>query len=61
MHKSALKYAYRMTLPMNKDGSRRFYGDYRPLDFQTRRDSFPMPLIEDVFESIRAFTMVFNA
>ncbi len=41
-------YACRVTLPVKKDGSRRFCGDYRPLNLQTRRDSFPMPLVEDV-------------
>jgi hypothetical protein len=33
---------------MKKDGSQRFYGNYCPLNHQTRQDSFPMPLIEDV-------------
>jgi len=28
-------YACRVTLPVKKDGSRRFYGDYRPLNAQT--------------------------
>jgi len=49
MHKSALKYVCKVTLPMNEDGSCRLYGDYRLLNFQTRWDSFSMPLIEDVF------------
>jgi hypothetical protein len=31
MHKSASKYACRVTLPVKKDGSRRFCGDYCPL------------------------------
>jgi hypothetical protein len=48
MHKSASEYARRVTLPIKIDGSPRFCGDYHPLNFQTRRDYFPMPLIEDV-------------
>ncbi|CAK9872040.1 unnamed protein product [Sphagnum jensenii] len=40
-------YAYRVTLPVKKDGSRRFCGDYRPINLQTRRDSFPMPFVDD--------------
>jgi hypothetical protein len=45
-------YACRVTLLVKKDGSRRFYGDYRPLNLQTRRDSFPMPLMEDVISQL---------
>ncbi len=52
MCKSASKYACRVILPMKKDGSRRFCGDYRPLNHQTRWDSFPMPLIEDVLNKL---------
>ncbi len=33
MHKIAYKYACNVTLPVNKNGSRRFCGDYRPLNF----------------------------
>ncbi len=43
-----------MTLQIKKDGSRRFCGDYHPLKFQTRQDSFPMPLIEDVLNQLRS-------
>jgi hypothetical protein len=46
------EYACQVTLPMKKDGSRRFCGDYRPLNAQTRRDSFPMPLVEDVIDQL---------
>jgi hypothetical protein len=46
------KYACRVTLPVKKDGSRRFCGDYRPLNTQTRRDMFPMPLVEDVIDQL---------
>jgi hypothetical protein len=46
------EYACRVTLPAKKDGSRRFCGDYRPLNAQTRRDSFPMPLVEDVIDQL---------
>jgi hypothetical protein len=41
-------YACRVTLPVKKDGSRQFCGNYRPLNLQTRRDSCPMPLVDDV-------------
>ncbi len=46
------KYACRVTLPVKKDGSRHFYGDYRPLHTQTRRNSFPMPLMDDVINQL---------
>ncbi len=42
------EYACRVILPVKKDGSRPFCGDYRPLNTQTRQDSFPMPLVDDV-------------
>ena len=48
MRSSKSEYAAKVTLPPKKDGSRRFCGDYRPLNMQTRKDSFPMPLITDV-------------
>jgi len=46
------EYAYRVTLPVKTDGSRRFCGAYRPLNLQTRRDSFPMPLVDDVISQL---------
>ncbi len=46
------EYACQVTLPVKKDGSRRFCGDYRPLNAQMRRDSFPMPLVEDVIDQL---------
>jgi predicted aspartyl protease len=46
------EYACRVTLPIKRDGSRRFCGDYRPLNMQTRRDSFPMPLVDDVISQL---------
>jgi hypothetical protein len=46
------EYACRVTLPVKKDGSRRFCGDYRPLNAQTRRDLFPMSLVEDVTDQL---------
>jgi len=49
---SNYEYACRVTLPVNRDGSRRFCSDYRPLNLQTRRDSFPMPLVEDVISQL---------
>jgi hypothetical protein len=36
IHNSASEYDCIITLPMNKEGSRRFCGDYHPLSHQTR-------------------------
>jgi hypothetical protein len=52
MKPSDSEYACRVTLPIKKDGSMRFCGDYRPLNLQTRRDSFPMPLVDDVISQL---------
>jgi hypothetical protein len=52
MKPSNSEYACRVTLHVKKDGSRRFCGDYRPLNAQIRRDSFPMPLVEDVIDQL---------
>jgi len=52
MRPSNSEYACRVTLPMKKDGNRRFCGDYRSLNAQTRRDMFPMPLVEDVIDQL---------
>ncbi len=46
------EYACRVTLLVKKDGSRRFCGDYWPLNAQTRRDMFLMPLVEDVIDQL---------
>jgi hypothetical protein len=46
------EYACRVTLSIKRDGSRRFCGDYRPFNRQTRRDYFPMPLVEDVISQL---------
>jgi hypothetical protein len=48
MKPNNFKYACDVTLLVKKDGSRRFCGDYRPLNIETRHDSFPMPLVNDV-------------
>ncbi len=52
MKPSNSEYACHVTLSMKRDGSRRFCGDYRPLNMQTRRDSFPMPLVDDVISQL---------
>ncbi len=52
MKPSDSEYACRVTLPVKRDESRRFCGDYRPLNLQTRRDSFPMPLVDDVISQL---------
>jgi hypothetical protein len=48
MKPNTSKYACRVTLLVKKDGNRKFCEDYRPLNQQTRRDAFPMPLVENV-------------
>jgi hypothetical protein len=52
MQASSSKYACKITLPMKKDGSKCFYGDYWPLNIQTWRDAYPMPLIDDVLSQM---------
>jgi hypothetical protein len=48
MRSSTLEYVCKVTFLINKDGSKRFCGDYKPLNLQTKRDIFPMPLVDDV-------------
>jgi hypothetical protein len=48
MKPNNFEYACHVTLLVKRDGSRHFYGDYQPLNMQTRWDVFPMPLINDV-------------
>jgi hypothetical protein len=48
MKPSDYEYACHVTLLAKRDRSRRFCGDYRPLNLQTRHDSFPMPLVDDI-------------
>ncbi len=52
MKNSDSEYACRVSLPVKKDGSRRFYGDYRPLNMHTKMDSFLMSLIDDVLSQM---------
>jgi hypothetical protein len=52
MKPSDSEYACRVTLPAKRDGSRRFCGDYWPLNLQTRWDSFPMSLVDDVISQL---------
>jgi len=52
MKPGSSEYACRVTLPVKKDGSKHFCGDYRPLNAQTLQDSFPMPFVEDVINQL---------
>jgi hypothetical protein len=52
MKPSNSEYACRVTLLVKRDESRRFCGDYRPLNLQTRRDLFPMPFVDDVISQL---------
>ncbi len=48
MRPSTSEYACKVTFSMKKYGSRWFCRDYHPLNQQTRKDAFPMPLVDDV-------------
>ncbi len=52
MRPNTLEYVCKVTLLIKKDGSRLFYGNYRPLNMQTQKDAYPMPLIEDVLSQL---------
>jgi len=52
MKNSYFEYVYKVSRPIKRDGSRWFCGDYKPLNMQTRRDSFPMLLIDDVLSQM---------
>jgi hypothetical protein len=52
MRASLLEYANKVTLPMQKDGNKGFCDDYRPLNSQTWKDAYPMPLIDDVLSQM---------
>jgi hypothetical protein len=54
MKNNDFEYACRVSLPVKKDGNKCLCGDYRPLNMQIRRDSFPMPLIDDVLSQMRS-------
>jgi hypothetical protein len=55
MRPSTSKYACKVTFSVKKDGSRRFCGDYHPLNQQTIKDAFPMPLVDDVLMQLGKF------
>ncbi len=52
MRARSLKYAYKVTLPIKKDGRMHFCGEYLPLNIQTYRDAYPMPLINNVLSQM---------
>ncbi len=50
-----LEYVCGVTLPMKKDGRCKFCGDYCPLNQQTWKGIFPMPLVDDVLIQLGRF------
>jgi len=53
MKPNMLKYAYRVTFLVKKDGSHKFScGDYYPLNQQTQKNVFPIPLVDDVLTQL---------
>ncbi len=53
MKPNMLKYAYMVTFLVKKDGSHKFScGDYYPLNQQTQKNVFPIPLVDDVLTQL---------
>ena len=46
-------YASPITLVPKKDGSTRFCVDYRKLNAVTRKDAYPLPHIQDIFDAVQ--------
>jgi hypothetical protein len=46
------EYACKVSPPLKRDGIMQFCGDYITLNMQTKRDSFQMPLIDDVISQM---------
>jgi hypothetical protein len=53
MRPSKSEYVCQVTFFIKKDGSRRLFGDYPPFNMQTHKDSFPMPLVDDVIVQLK--------
>lgn len=54
---SASPWASPITLVPKKDGGTRFCVDYRKVNAVTRRDSYPLPLIQDIFDQLEGATL----
>ena len=54
---SSSPWASPVTLQPKKDGDLRFCVDYRTLNSATRKDAFPLPRIQDIFDSLVGTTV----
>ncbi len=55
---SSFDFIAAIVMPTNKDSVRlwtkkRMCGDYRPLNLVTPQDKYPMPILEELYDSIR--------
>jgi len=54
---SCSPWASPVTLVPKKDGSTRFCVDYRKVNEQTKKDRYPLPLIQDIFDQLSGATV----
>jgi hypothetical protein len=57
-----LEYACKVTLPAKWDGPKRFFGNYKPLNQQTKHDSYiPFAFNRGCFNTVGKIHNIFNS
>ena len=55
IRESNSEYASGVVVVEKKDGDLRFCVDYRDLNKKTKKDSYPLPRIDDILETLQGF------